>query len=199
MKKVVLLGAGVAMLGLGACDRLPFFKVSSPPRKPGLWQQTIQSDRTPTPLVAKWCFDAASDRQTPVLGRRRSRNAAMAAACKTSTAKNGDSYVIDAQCSFGGASMTNHTVVSGDYSSRYTVVRTSNVANASDPTRNGAHKATETWVYQGAACPPEIGVGQVQLPTGDVVNMASLRGGLGGRGGGGGPGGGGGGGGGGGQ
>jgi hypothetical protein len=108
----------------------------------------------------------------------------MAAACKTSTAKNGDSYVTDSQCSFGGASITNHAVVSGDYNARYTVVRTANVTNSPDPTRNGAHKITETWVYQGAACPPEIGAGQVQLPTGDVVDMASLRGGRGGGGGG---------------
>jgi hypothetical protein len=191
MKNVVLLGVGVLALGLGGCDQL--FKVSSPQRKPGLWQQTAQSDRMPTPVISKWCFDQASDRQTPVLGRRQRRSGPMAAACsKMSTSKNGDSYVMDSQCSFGGATITNHAVISGDFSSKYTVVRTINVANSPDPTRNGAHKATETWVYSGA-CPPEIGAGQVQLPNGDVVDMASLRGfgrGGGGPGGGGGGGGG---------
>ncbi len=199
MKKVVLLGAGVLALGLGACDQLPFFKVTSPQRKAGLWEQTVQSDRTPKPIVSEWCFDAAADRQMPVLGRRQRRSGPMAAACsKMSMSKSGDSYVMDSQCSFGGATITNHGVVSGDYTTRYTVVRTINVVNSPDPSRNGEHKATETWVYKGA-CPPEIAAGQVQTPSGEVVDMASLRGGRGGGagaggGGGGGPGGGGGGG-----
>jgi hypothetical protein len=191
MKNVVLLGVGVLALGLGGCDQL--FKVSSPQRKPGLWQQTLQSDRMPTPIVTKWCFDAASDRQIPVFGRRQRRSGPMAAACsKMSTSKNGDSYVMDTQCSFGGATITNHSVISGDFTAKYTVVRTTNVTGSPDPTRNGDHKSSETWAYQGA-CPQEIAAGNVQLPNGDVVPMASLRGGRGGSGGGGGgPGGGGG-------
>jgi hypothetical protein len=139
-------------------------------------------------VVSHWCFDAASDRQTPVLGRRQRRSGPMAAACKQSISKNGESYVTDSQCSFGGATMASHSVVSGDFASKYTVVRSINVNNSPDPARNGQHKATETWVFKGA-CPPEIGVGQVQLPNGDVVDMAALRGGRGGMGGGGGGGG----------
>jgi hypothetical protein len=60
MKKVVLLGAAALALGLGGCDQLSFFKVASPQRKAGLWEETVQSDRTPTPMVSEWCFDAAS-------------------------------------------------------------------------------------------------------------------------------------------
>jgi hypothetical protein len=120
----------------------------------------------------------------------------MAAACKTSNSKSGDSYVMDSQCSFSGASMASHSVISGDFNSKYAVVRTVNVAGSSNPSRNGAHKMTETWVYKGA-CPPDIGPGEVQGPNGEVVPMASLRGRGGGGGGpgggGGGPGGGGGG------
>lgn len=201
MKNVVLLGAGVAALGavaLGAVGCGQLGGVSSPQRKPGLWQQTMQSDRSPAPFVRKWCFDAASDRQMPVLGRREgSRRGPMASACKATTSKSGDSFVTDSQCSFGGASMNSHSVVSGDFTSKYTVVRTVKVAGSSQAERNGQHQLTETWVYQGP-CPQEIGPGQVQMPNGDVVDMASLRG-RGGGGGGGGPGGGGGGGGGGGQ
>jgi hypothetical protein len=198
MKKVVLLGAGVLTLGLGACDQLPFFKTSLPQRKPGLWEQTVQSDRTPAPMVSQWCFDAAANRQMPVLGRRQGRSSPLAAACKVTTSKSGDGYVMDSQCNFGGASIANHAVASGDFTSKYTIVRTVNVANAPDPSRNGAHNVNETWVFKGA-CPADIAPGQVKLPDGDVVDMASLRGGRGGMGGGGGGGQGGGGGGGGGQ
>jgi len=173
MKNVVLLGAGLLALGLAGCGQL--LGTSSPQRKPGLWEQTLQSDRTPTPMVSRWCFDAASSRQMPVLGRRPgARRGPMAAACKVSNSKSGGAYVTESQCSFGGASMTSHSVVSGDFTSKYTVVRTVNVANSPEPSRNGAHKVTETWVFKGA-CPPDIGAGQVQLPSGDVVDMASLR------------------------
>ncbi|HEY1427530.1 MAG TPA: DUF3617 family protein [Caulobacteraceae bacterium] len=192
MRNVILLGAGLVALGVAGCGRLG--GVSSPQRKAGLWQQTMQSDRTPAPMVSKWCFDAASDRQMPVLGRRAgARRGPMAGVCKVSATKSGDGYVTDSQCSFGGASLNSHSVVSGDFANKYTVVRTVNVANSQDPTRNGQHKITETWAYQGA-CPPDIGPGQVQTANGEVVDMASLRGGRGGGGGGGGPGGGGGGG-----
>lgn len=193
MKNVVLLGAGFVALGLAGCGQM--FGTSSPQRKPGLWEQTLQSDRTPKPLVSQWCFDAASDRQMPVLGRRTGRRGPMAAACKVSNSRSGADYVMDSHCSFGGASVTSHAVVSGDFTSRYTVTRTSTVTGSPEPGRNGLHKLTETWVFKGA-CPPDIPAGQVQMPNGDVVDMASLRfgrgGGGSGGGGGGGPGGGGG-------
>jgi hypothetical protein len=142
--------------------------------------------------MRKWCFDAASDRRQPVLPRGPRR----AGACsKFNVAKNGDAYTVDSVCAFraGGTSIASHAVVSGDYSTRYTIQSSVNVTGSEDPARNGEHKGTVTWVYKGA-CPPEIAAGQVQLPNGDVVDMASLRGLRGGRGGGGGgPGGGGGG------
>ena len=90
MKRLILLG--VALTALAGCDKLPFFKVSSPPRKAGLWELTVQSDRTPTPMVSDWCFDAASDRRTPVLPKGPRR----AGACqKFAVAKSGDSYTLN--------------------------------------------------------------------------------------------------------
>ena len=186
MKKAVLLGVGLVAMGLGGlggCSQL--FKVASPQRKAGLWEETVQSDRSPTPMVTRWCFDEASDRRQPVLPRGPRR----AGACsKFQVAKSGDAYTVDSLCSFGGPggpSITNHAVISGDYATRYTIQSTTTVANSPEPERNGEHKSTITAVYKGA-CPPEIQPGQVQLPSGDVVDMASLRGFRGGRGGGGG-------------
>ena len=50
MKTVMLIG--VAAISLTACNRLPFFSgVESPHRKPGLWEQTRQSERDPTPTA----------------------------------------------------------------------------------------------------------------------------------------------------
>lgn len=174
MRKVILLGAAAVLLA--GCDQLPFFKVSSPQRKPGLWEETLQSERSPTPIVTQWCFDAASDRRSPVLPKGPRR----AGACqKFAIAKSGDGYTVDSTCAFpGGAiTLTNHAVISGDYSARYTIQSTVNVTGASDPTRNGEHKSSVTWVWKSADCPSDMSPGQVKLPTGEVVDMASLRGG----------------------
>jgi hypothetical protein len=83
-------------------------------------------------------------------------------------------------CSFGqagGPSITTHEVISGDFSSKYTDVRTIDVEGATDPARNGKHTVTVTMTYQGADCPSELAPGQVERPDGSVVDMAQLRGG----------------------
>jgi hypothetical protein len=182
MKKAILLGLAGAAAMLAACDNLPFFKVASPQRKPGYWEETVQSDRSPTPTVTKWCFDAASDRRMPVLPKGPRR----AGACQSfHIGKNGDAYLVDSVCAFGGATITSHAEVSGDYASKYTIVSTVDIEGASDAARNGKHTTTITAVYQGADCPSELSPGQMERPDGTVVDMAQLRGGgLGGGGGG---------------
>jgi hypothetical protein len=176
MKKAILLGLLATATALGACDKLPFFKIASPQRKPGYWMETIQSDRSPTPIVTKWCFDEASDRRMPVLPKGPRR----AGACqKFQISKNGDTYVVDSTCAFPGGSttITSHAEISGDYSSKYTIVSTVDLEGATDPARNGKHVTTVTAVYQGADCPSELGPGQMERPDGTVVDMAQLRGG----------------------
>jgi hypothetical protein len=184
MRKVLLVG--LAAVSLGGCGQGLFGGVQSPHRKPGLWEQTLVSDRLPAPLVTKWCFDAASDRQMPVLGRRQRNGGGAggpAPTCKMSLTKNGDSYVSDSQCSRGGATMVNHSVVSGDFEAQYTITSTLTIQGAPDPARNGQHGSKTTAVYKGE-CPPELQPGQVEMPNGEVVEMASMRGGFaGGRGG----------------
>jgi uncharacterized membrane protein YgcG len=195
MKKTIALG--LVAVSLAACDKLPFLNgPASPQRKAGLWEQAIQSDQSPTPMVSQACYDAASDRRMPILPRK--PPAGGRRQCdKFNVAKNGADYVIDSVCGFGAAvpvKITLHAVISGDFNSKYSVTNNINVEGAPDAARNGAHKSVITATYKGD-CPPDIGPGQVKLPTGEVVDMAQLRnrfgGGGGGRGGGGGGGGGG--------
>jgi hypothetical protein len=180
------LAAASALGAVGGCHRLSALFNSGPTRKAGLWEETSVSDRGPA--TRKWCFDQASDRRMPVIRRAPTRSGFCS---KYQMTNDGSGYVIDAVCGRpGGPTITSHSVVSGDFSTQYVVQTTSTIAGASDPSRNGVHRLTDTWVYKGA-CPPDIGPGQVELPTGEVVDMAQLRRGFGGGGGGrgGGPGG----------
>jgi hypothetical protein len=191
MKKVIALG--LVAVSLAACDKLPFLSgPESPHRKAGLWEQTMQSDQSPTPVIREACYDAASDRRTPVLPHKPSPGGRRQCD-KFDVSKDGATYVIDSVCGFAGASgmkATVHAVISGDFDSKYTVTNNITIENAPDPARNGVHKSTITAVYKGE-CPSDIGPGQVKLPDGEVVDMAQLRNGGGGGGGGRGPGGGG--------
>ncbi len=93
MRKVIALG--LVAVTLGGCDNLPFLGgPASPHRKAGLWEQTTQSDRSPTPLVSEACYDQASDLRMPVLPRKPRPGGRRQ--CETfQITKNGDSYVIE--------------------------------------------------------------------------------------------------------
>jgi len=189
MKKLIALS--LVGISLGGCDKLPFLSgPASPPRKAGLWEQSMQNDQNPTPLISQACYDEASDRRMPILPRKPPPGGRRQCD-KFDVSKNGADYVIDSVCGFAGATgvkITLHAVISGDFNSKYTVTNNINVQGAPDPTRNGAHKSIITATYKGD-CPADIGPGQVKLPNGDVVDMAQLRRGFGGGGGGGGGGG----------
>src|SRR5690348_11483986 len=136
MRKLVLIG--VAAVSLSGCGQGVFGLggVQSPSRKLGYWEETRTSDMNPAPQVTRACWDAISDRQLPVLGRKPRR----AGLCQTFTVtKNGDSYVTDAVCNFGEAKITRHTVLSGDFTSSYTAKTTMTVEGSPNPRRNGAH------------------------------------------------------------
>ncbi|MGH6970894.1 MAG: hypothetical protein ACREEQ_04725, partial [Caulobacteraceae bacterium] len=71
MNKIpVFLSLATAGLMLAACGQ-----ASSPSRKAGLWEQSFQGDRNPTPIVTQACFDALWDRRMPVVPRPSKREA----------------------------------------------------------------------------------------------------------------------------
>jgi hypothetical protein len=181
MKKAILLG--LAAVSLGGCNMIPGFGTpASPQRKPGLWEQTVVTDRSPTPIVTELCFDAASDRRLPVLPRKPRREGACE---KWQVTKNGDTYLVDSTCGFGGMKLSSHAELSGDFNASYRRVDTMTVQGSPDPARDGTHKITMTAVYKGESCEAAgLQPGQVKLPSGDIVDMAQLRGGRGGFGGG---------------
>jgi hypothetical protein len=177
MRKAALL-FGLMAVSVAGCDKLPFFGgLHAPARKAGLWEQSVVADGRPA-LVTKICYDAATDRRMPVFGRRQrpGGGGGFTPTCsKNAESKQGDTFVADRDCTLPtGMEIASHTVVSGDFQSSYTVKTDITVSGSPDPARNGQHSTVITATYQGD-CPDSIQPGQVQLPNGDVVDLASLR------------------------
>jgi len=88
-----------------------------PARKPGLWDMKMVFDgRNLPPHSSQHCVDAETDKLMSSFG-----TASKDACSKMDTQKVGDTYVIDAVCRMGPSTNTTHSVVSGDFSSAYTV------------------------------------------------------------------------------
>jgi hypothetical protein len=94
------------------------FALDLPTRKAGLWELKMESQgrNLPTQLMQQ-CTDAATDRlMTSNFGGAPEHN------CQKRDVRNsGETITVDSVCTFGDATTTSHAVVSGDFSSAYTV------------------------------------------------------------------------------
>jgi hypothetical protein len=100
-----------------------------PIRKAGLWEMKVLRTGSPMPeMTMQHCTDETTDKQmstafSPLLKEICSKNDVL----QTATG-----YATDSVCSVGGASMTSHSDVTGDFNSAYTV-KTRRIATAARP------------------------------------------------------------------
>ena len=174
-----LLTVGAALLALAACkqtgggDTSGGGQVAPPARKAGLWEQTILANGAPRGPTIRMCYDAGVDQKRPVFGRQSRRGACE----KYSITKAADgSYVSDTICQMGsGAKITSHTVISGDFSSKY-VVKSDRVVEGSPSSAINGHEVilvTATFI---GPCPSGMTPGQVEID-GQVRDAPRRRGG----------------------
>src|ERR1039458_4112309 len=90
------------------------------------------------------------------------------ACSKRDIAKTATGYVSDSVCSVGGATMTSHADVTGDFNSAYTVKS----AAHSDKGPGGVHDVTSTieakWL---GPCKPDQKPGDIVMPGGFKMNI----------------------------
>jgi hypothetical protein len=100
----------------------PAFALDIPPRKPGLWEVTMQfvGGKMP-PQVVKQCVDAESDK----LMNSQFGGSAQQNCSKKDVSNTGGTMVVDAVCKVGDATTTTHSVITGSFDSAYTVNVTS--------------------------------------------------------------------------
>ena len=176
MKRLLIL----AVLALAACKQDgagvagPNGQVAAPARKAGLWEQTILADGAPRGPAIRMCYDAAIDQKRPVFGRQFRRGACE----KYSITKAADgSYVSDTVCQMGsGAKITSHTVISGDFASKYVVKSDRVVEGSPSSAMDGHHVNLVTATFIGP-CPTGMAPGQVQID-GQIMDAPRRGGGV---------------------
>ena len=139
--------------------------VEAPVRKAGLWEMKVVRTGSPMPeMTMQHCTDETTDKQmstafSPV---------AKEACSKRDIAKTATGYVSDSVCSVGGATMTSHADVTGDFNSAYTVKS----AAHSDKGPGGVHDVISTieakWL---GPCKPDQKPGDIVMPGGFKMNI----------------------------
>ena len=137
-----------------------------PLRKPGLWEMKIVKTGSVLPeMTMQHCTDETTDKQmstafSPV---------AKEACSKRDIAKTATGYVSDSVCSVGGATMTSHADVTGDFNSAYTVKTTvHSEGGPSAPPRDLTIAIEAKWV---GACKPDQKPGDIVMPGGFKMNV----------------------------
>ena len=151
---------------------LPAFAAGAdevPVRKPGLWEMKIvRTGMTLPELTMQHCTDEATDKEM---------NTGLAPAAKEACSKHDikktpTGYVSDSVCTIGGASITAHADIIGDFNSAYTVKSTSH-SEGGPAAMKGDHVTTIEAKWLGA-CKPDQKPGDIIMPGGMKMNIHDL-------------------------
>lgn len=144
-----------------------------PPRRPGLWSvQTVTERPEGGPKInARMCIDAATDRDLMDFGLRMSKDT-----CKRYEMKrSGQTWTIDAECSFGPVKSVTRTRVSGDFQARVTV----RIEGTTDGMPIGGKGPQETRMTQEArwvsATCDGLQPGDIAMDGGPKINVNQMK------------------------
>ena len=140
--------------------------VEMPVRKAGLWEMKIVRTGSPLPeMTMQHCTDEAIDRDMNT-GRA---PAARDLCSKRDIEKTATGYVSDSACTVGGASITSHSDITGDFNSAYTVKSTSRTEGGPAAVPRDATTTIEAkWL---GACEPGQKPGDIMMPGGFKLNI----------------------------
>lgn len=102
-----------------------------PPRAPGLWEMTIETDLAAgmAPQVVKMCLDAETDK----LVNQRFGGMASAMCQRQDQKKEGDAIILESDCRLGDMTTASRTVVTGDFGSAYTMKTDTKMSGSNAP------------------------------------------------------------------
>src|SRR5262245_65291892 len=163
----------LAAAGLAAPLALNAQSPDLPPRKPGLWEVTtiVEKPMAMPPVSAQMCLDAATDREMMDHALKLTGSKCTS----LNTRRQGRTYVIEADCQFGGMATKSKVVISGDFSSAYTLRSegtTEGAPGAGKAPRSALMTQTATW--KSADC-PGMRPGDTTLFGGIKVNIKQMK------------------------
>jgi hypothetical protein len=163
----LLAAAGLAAVPLALNAQSP----DLPPRKPGLWEitTTVEKPRALPPVPAQICLDAATDREM----MDHALKLAGGQCTSLNTRRQGQAYVIDADCKLGGMPAKYKIAISGDFSSAYTLRSEGTTEGASGKEPRSA-LMTQTATWKSADC-PGMRPGDITLFGGIKVNIKQMK------------------------
>lgn len=141
-------------------------------RKPGLWEiQTVANGQAVPPM--KNCIDAATDLQMQEMGNEMAKNCS-----KKELKKTGDIYTIESECNHAGTKISSHGTFKGDFTSSYQGEISSTYNPPMMGIKEGSTKITAKWLGN---CEAGMQPGDVIMPGGMKINIAQMRGMMGGK------------------
>ncbi len=131
-----------------------------PPRKAGLWIQSMNHDGKPGRWGdIKMCVDAATDAQISMLGRQFAKGPCE----RTVTRDAGSVYHFLSTCRLGeNGVVTSRGTASGDFVATYRVHTENDIAGAPFPPINGHHVTEVAGRYAGP-CPANMAPGDITI------------------------------------
>jgi uncharacterized protein DUF3617 len=161
----------VSVLALAACASSAAAQ-EIPTRRAGLWEVTINHDGKNTPpQTMQQCTDAETDKLMNAFG-----GALSADMCtKQEIKKVGATLVISATCQVGPMKSTSQSVVTGDFSSNYTVKVTSKIEGLPAGVPDVAGGTTTIQARWVGACKPGQRPGDIVMANGQTMNIRDLR------------------------
>jgi hypothetical protein len=161
----------ISVLALAACASSAVAQ-EIPTRRAGLWEVTMTHDgRNTPPQTMQQCTDAETDKLMNAFG-----GALSADMCsKQDIKKVGATLVISATCQIGPMKSTSQSVVTGDFSSNYTVKVTSKIEGLPAGAQDAAGGSTTIQARWVGACKPGQRPGDIVMADGKTMNIRDLR------------------------
>lgn len=145
--------------------------VELPTRKAGLWELKMLRPGSTTPEVTmQHCTDEATDKQmtanfSPMAKQNCSKN---------DTTQTATGYATDSVCSFGGATLTSHSEITGDFNVGYAM----KVTSSSDRPVAAGVPAESTVMLEAkwlGACAADQRPGDIVMPGGFRMNIKDME------------------------
>jgi hypothetical protein len=139
--------------------------VEMPLRKPGLWEMKLVRTGSPLPeMTMQHCTDETTDKEMSTTFSPMSKEVCS----KRDIQQTATGYVSDSVCSVGGASMTSHSDIVGDFNSAYTIKTTAHSDRGVAGIRDTTMTIEAKWL---GACKPDQKPGDIVMPGGFKLNI----------------------------